>query len=302
MSSTRARAVAVGLAIALTALGADSQAQSAKGRRPAPAGDAGGEARTGPSPGGMTGPGRGENSLVILMTPAVQKELKLSEDQKTRIFERARQSAEQARDMLQATLQGGGADSQAMMAATARLRQENERILAQLLDGTQAARFEQIRLQVEGPLAVARPEIASKLRLTPAQAQQVQAIMINLWRQQRALSMSLRGPGAQVNNAQFEAGRQGAATLRKAAAQQIGRVLNRKQKDAFNKLLGEPFDLSKIDPDLVVGAAADRESTSPARGEAGASKGRPRPKGERAKSSGRKPDPEPPPQDDKPDR
>ena len=75
---------------------------------------------------------------------------------------------------------GGNANPQAMMEAGKQLRQESDAGLAQILDAKQKERFDQIVLQNEGPLAVARPEIAAKLRLNESQKEYVQGVMMHM--------------------------------------------------------------------------------------------------------------------------
>src|SRR5262245_47006561 len=84
MTGTRGRVTAGGLGavrvLALAALGPGAHGQVAE--QP---GDGGGMA-------GMPGAGNGSNLILVLMAPAVQTELKLSEGQKTRVFELAREA------------------------------------------------------------------------------------------------------------------------------------------------------------------------------------------------------------------
>jgi hypothetical protein len=221
-----------------------------------------------PSAGGVEGGGvagtlgtpGGTNPLVILMAPAVQTELKLTDPQKTQVFELAREAGRKSRELFQSMLQPGGVNPQALMMAGARLRHENERAAASILKPEQKERVNQILLRVEGPLAVARPEVADKLNLTPIQTQQVQATILQLMRAQRETLLATRvasaNSGGIPDPGQGAQARAGMARLREAAGQQIGRILNGKQKAAFNKMLGEPFDLAKIDPELARPAAS----------------------------------------------
>jgi hypothetical protein len=75
------------------------------------------------------------------------------------------------------------------------------------------------------------------------------------------------GNGVGFNRGMLQANSEDTMKLRDAAAQQIGRILNSKQKDAFNKMLGEPFDIAKIDPQLAgpaaVVASKDADSSDP---------------------------------------
>src|SRR5262249_55119766 len=51
------------------------------------------------------------------------------------------------------------------------------------------------------------------------------------------------------------------AQLRQQAGQEIGKVIDRKQKNTFNKMLGEPFDIDKLDSET---ASVDAALAAPA--------------------------------------
>ena len=164
------------------------------------------------------------------------------------------------------------------MAAGMQFRQENEAAAAKILQPEQKERVDQIMLQIEGPLAVIRPEVAAKLNMTPKQSQQAQMTVMQMGQAVRQMLMAQAASG--VNPALGAAGlpRESLTKLRGAATQQLGRVLDAKQKFQFNKLLGDPFDLAKIDPELARPSAS---SSSAASGEPGASGKAERTKGRR---------------------
>jgi hypothetical protein len=64
-----------------------------------------------------------------------------------------------------------------MMDGMNTLRRENEAAIAKVLDKTQKARLAQIELQREGLLAVAKSDVASKLKLNSPQNKKVKAIV-----------------------------------------------------------------------------------------------------------------------------
>jgi hypothetical protein len=205
--------------------------------------------------------------MVLIMAPSVQAELELTEAQKIRAEDFARDASEKTRELSQAMRQPG-VSAQALMAASASLRDENEQALGQILDSGQKRRFDEISLQVEGPLAIARPEVARKLNLTSAQSQRVQTVMSQFQQAQRQLMFAMRsGEGeaaGRLTTGSLAQGEQRATQLRVTAAQQMGRVLNAQQKEAFNKLLGKPFEIKTIDPDLARAGGGFPASTSAA--------------------------------------
>ncbi len=191
------------------------------------------------------------NPLFVAMSPPVQSELKLSDEQKLKVYELATSMTQEQREVTQAAFLSGGANPQEIMAARTQLRRKMEQSLGQIFDKKQNKRFLEIVLRAEGPLAVARPEIASRIGMSDNQSNQVHAIMLGLQRAQFQLLVSMRangvtagGPG--LNRAAVDQFGAASANLRKEAIQRVSRVLNQKQKDSFNDMLGEPFDLARL--------------------------------------------------------
>jgi hypothetical protein len=248
-------ALAAGLAV-LSALAPTAEAQAPRGpgggygpgSGPGPGGGPGGGDVAAATQAGMAGlgmgAGQGTHLIMILLAPSVQKELTLTEEQKTKVYNLARNSRQRGRGMNRQM--GGGAgniDPQAMM----KLRQESDKSIAQILDPTQKERFDQIVLQAEGPLAVARPDIAAKLKLNDAQNEYVQGIMMQI-RQEVVMAVQQGAANGQINAGQL---RGMGAQLKQNAVQEVGKVINAKQKAAFNKMLGAPFDLKTLESETA---------------------------------------------------
>lgn len=150
-----------------------------------------------------------------------------------------------------------GGNPQAATMSMMRLRQETDQAIGKILDTKQKERLNQIVLQAEGPLAVARPEIARQLRLNDTQNEYVQTVMMQM-RRQLVFTVRQSAANGQFNPAQM---RVVASKLRQSAVQEVSKVIDRKQKVAFNKMLGEPFDLNKLDSET---AAVDPSIPPPA--------------------------------------
>jgi hypothetical protein len=246
-------AVLTGLAVTLLALAPTIEAQVLPGAGPGQVpGPGPGGAMAGPRPGGMMGMGMGlgpgqSSPVMILLAPSVQSELKLTEEQKTKVYGFARNATQKHRDLMQQMMFGGNANPQAMMQANWQIRKENDQAIAQILQPKQKERLDQIVLQHEGPLAVARPEIAAKLRLNDTQQEYVQGVLVEM---RRELMMSIRQSAAagQFNPAQV---RELSTQLRKQAVMDISQVIDAKQKKNFNSMLGAPFDLNKLETEAT---------------------------------------------------
>jgi hypothetical protein len=230
------------------------------------------------------GMGAGQGSpLMVLLAPSVQKELKLTEEQKTKVYNFTKVATQKSRELMQTmAFNAGGGNPQAMMQMGMQLRQETDRDIAKILEAKQKERFDQIVLQNEGPLAVARPEIAAKLKLNESQQEYVQGVMLEM---RRELMMAVRQG---VASGQFNASqvRELSTQLRKEAVKEISKAIDRKQQKAFNSMLGAPFDLSKLESETASAEAAVGDPADPSNpGEVPQAKGAPASAGEAAKGA-----------------
>jgi|GEM_PF-2107298 len=203
-----------------------------------------------------------QTPITILLAPAVQSELNLTEKQKAQASDLALSSTQKQRDLYRNVLSSPENLPEALIGARNELRQENEQAIVGILEPRQAHRLNQIILQFEGPLAVSRSEIAHKLRLSETQNDYIQGIMLELQEQQRALYAEARRRAvtlSQLDPSRFGQVRSEMAKLRDRAVQRIAKVLDRKQKLAFNKMLGAQFDLGKLN---LEGSAPESKASS----------------------------------------
>jgi Spy/CpxP family protein refolding chaperone len=221
--------------------------------------------------GGMAGPGAGMmgmggaqmGPLLVVLAPSVQKELNLTEEQKTKVYSYVKEASQKHRDVMQAMAINSRANPQAMMGAgqqLQQLRQTTDKELAQILKPEQKERLDQIVLQHEGPLAVARPEIAAKLKLNENQQAFVQGVMMNM-RSELGRAAAQSAQAGQFNPAQM---REMATQLRKEAFKEIGKVIDRKQQKTFNSMLGQPFDMAKLESETSSAETTAGLSPNPA--------------------------------------
>ncbi len=305
-----ATALAAGLTLILTAAAARSQGPA-----------------TAPPPviGGPDGP-------PLVMVDAVQEDLKLTDKQREKLKELRLAMAQRRRAAFNQRDEQGF-DPQAIMAEMHTFRRTQDAAVARILDKDQKARLAQIELRREGLLAVARHDVATKLKLSAAQSRKVKEIVDGM-RKTVAQTMPIPhgglpfvanfpdavgegfpneggfagayptpdgfsgdfmpqdgnpdlnpAPGnnpagrARPRGARKKGGRAGPAPettkdaaptaepptfnaeelhakvvkmgetiekARTAASREIGEVLKPDQKDAFDKMLGEPFDLARL--------------------------------------------------------
>ena len=252
---------AAGLVLVLS-----STLAQAQGPPGAPTGSAVGEFAPMEGPGGQP----------LLMSAPVQDELELTDKQKGQLKKLQASMIQKSREGMEAARQEG-LDPQEIMQGMASLRREHDLASSRVLDKTQKARLAQLELQRQGLLAVAKSDVATKIKLTSPQSKKVKAILAEM---NQARSKAMPTPPAGVGGfppggeapgdggffgggfptagmpdvnseefkAQFAKMMEADKKLRATAGQKIGEILTKEQNDAFEKLLGKPFDFAKLTP------------------------------------------------------
>jgi Spy/CpxP family protein refolding chaperone len=186
MSRTTLLSFAASLALVVSPL---ATAQGPPGGMRGPGGPGG--------PGGFGGPG-GPMGPPLLMFPAVQKELKLTESQKSQYRKLQTTVGQKMRTAFSRPRQGRS-DPEKMRTQMEAINKEQEKGIARILKEEQAKRLGEIELQREGIFAVARSPIAKKLKLTSDQSKQIKTIVDEMHEAQFAAMprppQGFQGPG-----------------------------------------------------------------------------------------------------------
>jgi hypothetical protein len=288
-----------------------------------------------PPQGGMGGPGGMFGAPSMIASEAVQEDLGLSDKQKAQIKKLQASMLQRTRETFLAARENG-VDPQEVMQEMSSLARDNNAAITRVLDKNQKARLAQIELQRDGLLALARADVAGKVKLTSTQTRKIKTIVDEM-RQAQARSMpappgfggppadgiaaapkvaavpkskganakgrrtpqggnaapggedtppggegfpgggppgfgNLNGgpPGGMPDfnseefKAQFARMMEANKKIRETATDKIGEVLTPEQKQAFDKLIGKPFDFSKAQPGPPPGAdtpKAEEEAT-----------------------------------------
>lgn len=192
-----------------------------------------GQGRGGAGGFGAGGFGGAGGKIGLIQSEQVQQELKLTDEQKSKVGEVAARVREAGPQRGQG---GGQVDREQLrerMQAMSRVVAEEEKKLDEILNDKQKNRLEQISLQVTGVRAIARDEVASKLGLSDEQKEQVQA--------------ALRAQRGQFGGGQGQQ-RPDAGAVRERRQQleeQVLAVLNDEQKQKWEELKGEAFELQR---------------------------------------------------------
>jgi hypothetical protein len=161
--------------------------------------------------------------MMLLNQPSVQKELKITDDQKQQIHESAtklRQSAGELQSLDQS-------ERQQKMQEMAR---EGERIAARILHRDQIKRLKEITLQVQGARAFSNPDLVKALDLTDEQKEKIMAAEGGRGQRPQA------APGGDPQEMQKRM-----EEMRKANLEKVMNVLTPEQKAKYKEMTGQPF-------------------------------------------------------------
>ncbi len=196
--------------------------------------------------GGGFGGGTGVTGLLAMQE--VQTELKLTDEQKTKLRE--------AQSELRGGFGGGAGgnreeirnlsreERQKRMEEFRKQMEERTKKAEELVKGTltadQSARLNQLRLQREGFQSLSRAEVAAALKVTDAQKEAI-ADILQAARPQRGAGGSGAG-GARPSAEEREKAATEAAERRKKTQADVEAVLTDDQKAEWTKLLGAKFE------------------------------------------------------------
>jgi Spy/CpxP family protein refolding chaperone len=173
--------------------------------------------------GPVRGSVRGGPTMMMLRHPAVQEELKLSEEQRNKLKEVMMKMRDRTieliengeRNKVQEVMKGGQKD------------------LEKVLTAKQNKRLKEVILQVHGVWAMITPETAKELRLTEEQTKKLRAIQTE---SVKAMDKLSEGKAETRKELQKQLGELHTATTEKAVA-----VLTEKQRGQWKEMQGEPF-------------------------------------------------------------
>jgi Spy/CpxP family protein refolding chaperone len=168
----------------------------------------------------------------MLQNEAVQKELNLTDDQKTKLKEAMEKVREDNKDIIAKGRDMTREDREKLAKAS------NEAI-GKVLDEKQTKRFKQIQLQsqlrFQPAAAFQNPEVQSKLKLTDEQKEKIKKAGEEYGEKAREL----------FQGGFNEETRKKMADLRKETMDKITGVLTADQKKTWDDLLGKPFEFPR---------------------------------------------------------
>jgi Spy/CpxP family protein refolding chaperone len=171
----------------------------------------------------------------LLSNEAVQKELKLSDDQVTKVKDAIKEVQTKHKDDL-AGLQGlQGEEGRTKRAEVMKtVRADLKKAVADILTADQKKRLHEIELQQAGTGAFSEEDVQKELKMTDDQKEKIKTITAD----QRKAMQELRQGGNRPDQAKV-------AELRKETNAKIMEVLTDHQKETWKKMVGAPFEMPR---------------------------------------------------------
>ncbi len=246
--SARVRKIGIGIAFgALVSMAAVAVAQPPGGR---------GGLRGRTIAGGMGG-------LGLLRMEQVQKELSLSEQQKTKLQELAEKTREEARerfsgarDLSQEERRKRFEDMREEMQERAEKLQKQ---ITEILKPEQVKRLRQIELQQQGPAALMRPVVAETVGLTDEQKEKLQQIASDTREKMRGIFEEMRGGDRERRGERGGEVREKMQQIRQEGEKEAMAILKPEQKQKLGEMMGEPFELDRSQFAPRRGRGGDRQ-------------------------------------------
>lgn len=176
--------------------------------------------------GGGFGRGGGANMLRI---PEVQSELKLTDEQKTKVTDALAKLQEQRQGQ---SFQGLSPEERQKMMADRRAAEDKQ--LADVLNADQMKRYHQLALQQQGVSAVLDKPVADQLKITDDQRTKIQAVID----EQRAAMRDLFQNGSSGDRTAMM---QKMQDMRKQTDEKIASLLTDDQKNQWKQMIGAAF-------------------------------------------------------------
>lgn len=204
-------------------------------------------------PGGGFGRGFGFGPVQLVQNEAVEKELKMTDDQIEKVKTWGKEfQTKQFENMKGLKDLSKEERTEKLASITAESRKTAYKDLAGILKSEQVTRLKQIELQASGVRAFQQPDVADELKLTDAQKSKIKGIAEEYQKDSRELFGGGGGKGGfgkgGFDKEKFAEITKKREKLEKSAMGDIEDALTADQKKSWKAMTGEPFDRSKLTP------------------------------------------------------
>lgn len=186
--------------------------------------------------GSAFGMGAGGPMTMLLMDPQVNEELKLTDEQKTKLAEAGKSIGDEVR---RSFMEAGG-DQSKIQKAIEGVVEKVTKIQMTILTPEQSKRLKEIYIQDNGYAAAANKEIQADLKLTPEQLTKITTLQTNLSAATKALGDRLRNQ--EIDFARFQ---DASAKNTKILKDELGKILTEPQRKKLKEMEGKPFTRKK---------------------------------------------------------
>ena len=189
--------------------------------------------------------------LRLLHYPEVQQELKLTPEQTQKLQQAQKDSHSHMVELVRGLNKLSPEERRKRFTT---LQDEQDRTLVELLNTKQRARLRQIEIQVAGPQALLRTDVAGELGLSGDQRQRLHTAAESGTTDLQAATASFRTQPS-LTPAQQEEVKKRLADVQKETERKLLRVLTSAQRKQFEELQGPPFHLPEGTTPVTPGAA-----------------------------------------------
>ena len=201
-------------------------------------------------PGGFSMGGFG-GPLMLLRNEGVQKELKVSDEQKDKLKEAMKPIQEQQREMFKGFTPGERPSEEQMKEMRAKgekLAADTKKAVEGVLKEDQVKRLTQINYQLMGVNAFTNKDVETQLKITEEQKEKIKGVVEEFNKDQGELFRGgfQRGGDPDEARKRREENQKKIAALTKEAEEKIAEKLTDEQKTVWKSMLGDKIDVAKV--------------------------------------------------------
>ncbi len=199
------------------------------------------------------GQGRGGNLAGQVVTNAdLQKELKITDDQKGKFKDVAEKQTEQTKKLRELFTGGGARPDRAKMqeiqAEMTKVRDEVKKVTEDVLTSDQKKRIKQLEVQMMGLRAFTNEEVVKELKISDEQKTKIKEVSDEANKDLRAAGGGFQRPqpGQQPDPEKLAESRKKRTEITDKAMEKISATLSDDQKKTWTELTGPKADTSKF--------------------------------------------------------
>lgn len=177
--------------------------------------------------------GRGGGSLMLLNREDVQKELALTDDQKSKVTS----MQQKQRESMMAMFQGGERpDPEKMQEIMKKAQEEQQKEIDGILTAEQKTRLKELSIQRAGNGAVMMPEVEKELAITADQKSKITSLQEKAQEANMSIMEKVRNQELDMQEARTKT-----EANQKVLDEEIAKILTDAQKEKLKAMQGKPF-------------------------------------------------------------